>query len=185
MQGMSKKRRIVRVGDISEMSREKEDFIMIELEELSRQVLPCLQCTTCASSCPVFQVDSEKNPRRIIYKLSRNDFSNIFNELSLWWCGGCYSCQEHCPQGVALTGIFFKLKNLAFRSGERVPNLIIRNGGELASGFLIRYNDRIKKIRGELGLPEIMQPSLDEIKKILQKSGFFDLLEVSRTLDDE
>ena len=94
---------------------------------------------------------------------------------------------------MALTGIFFKLKNLAFRSGERVPNLIIRNGGELASGFLIRYNDRIKKIRGEQQIPwkikseeQVQNVSNEFLEKKLGKdfvNQYFEYVEVQRLSD--
>ena len=29
----------------------------------------------------------------------------------LWDCVTCYQCQEHCPQNVKVTDIFFELKN--------------------------------------------------------------------------
>jgi heterodisulfide reductase subunit C len=31
----------------------------------------------------------------------------------LWYCLTCYQCQEHCPQGVKVTDIFYELKNLS------------------------------------------------------------------------
>jgi heterodisulfide reductase subunit C len=31
----------------------------------------------------------------------------------LWDCVTCYQCQEHCPQGVKVTEVFYELKNLA------------------------------------------------------------------------
>ena len=31
----------------------------------------------------------------------------------LWSCLTCYQCQEHCPQGVKVTDIFYELKNMA------------------------------------------------------------------------
>jgi heterodisulfide reductase subunit C len=34
----------------------------------------------------------------------------------LWECATCYQCQEHCPQGVNITDIFYALKNRAIRN---------------------------------------------------------------------
>jgi len=32
----------------------------------------------------------------------------------------CYQCQEHCPQNVNVTDLFFELKNLAIKNVESV-----------------------------------------------------------------
>jgi heterodisulfide reductase subunit C len=33
----------------------------------------------------------------------------------LWACLGCYQCQDHCPQGVRITDVFYELKNIAIK----------------------------------------------------------------------
>jgi heterodisulfide reductase subunit C len=38
----------------------------------------------------------------------------------LWDCVTCYQCQEHCPQNVEITDIFFELKNLAVKNSHKV-----------------------------------------------------------------
>jgi len=37
----------------------------------------------------------------------------------LWSCLGCYQCQEACPQGVRVTDVLYKIKNMAM---ERLKN---------------------------------------------------------------
>ena len=159
---------------------EQTDPIMGELEALARIVAPCFQCTTCASACPVFQSDSQRNPRRIIYRLCTRDFVDILDEVDFWWCGSCYSCEVHCPQGVPLTRVFYRLKNLAFHSGKPIPGQIIKAGGALRTGFLFTVRDGIKEKRRGLGLPDLVPPDVQEIESILSATGFRELIKKSR-----
>ena len=154
------------------LKTEQYETIKKELELLSKTVAPCLQCATCASSCPVFQLDSTKNPRRIVYRMCHGDIESILDADDFWWCGGCYSCEAHCPQGVPLTRVFFRLKNLAFKQGKRIPDNIKRMGEALATGIALPDNERIKKTRQKLRLPNRIIPDTEEIEKILKITEF-------------
>lgn len=146
--------------------------ILKELEALAKVVAPCFQCTTCASSCPVFQTDPDRTPRKIVQRLSKGDLESVLDDVEIWWCGGCYSCETHCPQGVSLTEVLFQLKNLSFKSGREIPQNILRNGKMLAQGFLISVNKSILEKRKSLDLPEIQMPDTDEIGALLEATGF-------------
>lgn len=151
-----------------------------ELENLVRIVAPCFECTTCASSCPVFQSDHDRNPRQIIYRIANGNTDGVLDEVNFWWCGGCYSCEAHCPQGVPLTRIFFQLKNFAFLSGKFVPLPIIRTGKRLPTGFLFPLNEEILKKRKQLQLPPLKKPAVKEIDSILKASGFYEILDKTK-----
>ena len=161
---------------------EDVDSILKELEELAKVVAPCLDCTTCASACPVFQSDSERNPRRLINRLGRREFEGLLDEVDFWWCGACYSCEAHCPQDVPLTHVFFRLKNLAFHKGKQIPKLVLRTGETLRSGFLIPVTKEIVAKRHALGLPDPVYPDTKEIEKILNATGFSDMIINSQKL---
>ncbi len=93
----------------------------------------CFTCMTCTSACPV--VRSYKNPpealgltpHQIIRATALGLPDPIFRSKMLWYCLGCYQCQDSCPQGVRVTDVLYELKNLAVsrmkngggRSGER------------------------------------------------------------------
>lgn len=157
------------------------DEIDQSLSALAKIVSPCIQCATCASACPVFQSDAEKNPRRIIYKIAHGVSRAVLEDGDFWWCGSCYSCESHCPQGVPLTGLIFKLKNLAFMYGKNVPKQYLMAGEALSKGFLLPMDRvRIEK-RKRLGLPDLIQPCLKEIESILEATGFSVLLRKFRT----
>jgi len=81
----------------------------------------CFACKTCSLACPV--VRNFKNPveslgllpHQAIHAASLGIFNLVFGSNMLWSCLGCYECQEHCPQGVRVTDVFFELKNLAIK----------------------------------------------------------------------
>ena len=163
----------------------QSDFVMKQLEALAKIVAPCLQCTTCASACPVFQSDRSKNPRLIVHKLCSGDFDKLFKEMEFWWCGGCYSCEAHCPQGVPLTHVLYHLKNLAMKLGLPVPESILRTGRALQTGSIVPLRNEIKARRLKLGLDDAVLPSTEEIESILEATGFFDLMNQSKSSKDE
>jgi heterodisulfide reductase subunit C len=81
----------------------------------------CFTCTTCSTACPVVH-NFEKSkdslglvPHQIIRAAIIGIPDLIFSSNMLWYCLGCYECQEHCPQGVRVTDVFYELKNLAIK----------------------------------------------------------------------
>ena len=157
------------------------DEINQSLGALAQLVSPCIQCATCASACPVFQSDAEKNPRRIIYKVGHGVSREVLEDGDFWWCGSCYSCESHCPQGVPLTRVIFQLKNLAFMYGKNVPKQYLMAGESLSEGFLLPMTRVHIEKRQLLGLPDLIQPCLKEIGSILEETGFSVLLRKFRT----
>ena len=79
----------------------------------------CFKCRTCTNACPV--VANYENPEavlgmtphQIMHSLSLGLGEMILGSRMIWDCTTCYLCQQHCPQGVRITDIFFELKNLA------------------------------------------------------------------------
>lgn len=79
----------------------------------------CFTCTTCTSACPV--VRSYENPpealgltpHQIIRATALGLPDMIFRSKMLWYCLGCYQCQDSCPQAVRVADVLYELKNLA------------------------------------------------------------------------
>jgi len=144
-----------------------------KLEQLSGLVAPCLQCASCAASCPVFQTHFDRNPRKVAQRLAASNFDDVLDAEDFWWCGGCYSCEAHCPQGVPLTQVFFELKRMATQLGKPVPKLILKIGQRLSDGFINPVSPEVDRKRRNLGLPSIPEPDLKEIQKILDVTGLY------------
>lgn len=89
-----------------------------------RQVLTCLQCGTCAGTCPYGDV-MDYPPRRIIAMLRAGMIERVFTSDSLLMCVACYACMAKCPRGIALTEVLLPLvKEQVFaRLPETPPEL--------------------------------------------------------------
>lgn len=79
----------------------------------------CFSCENCSTVCPVVanyeepQKELDLLPHQIIRSIGLNIRDLALGSRMLWYCLTCYQCQEHCPQGVKVTDIFYELKNLA------------------------------------------------------------------------
>jgi len=79
----------------------------------------CFACKTCTLACPVvlnFEEPQEALgllPHQMMRAAAMGLTDLIFSSNMLWDCLACYQCQEHCPQGVCVTDVFYELKNLA------------------------------------------------------------------------
>ncbi|MBW2604484.1 MAG: 4Fe-4S dicluster domain-containing protein [Deltaproteobacteria bacterium] len=82
----------------------------------------CFGCQTCTTVCPV--VMNYENPQEVLGLLPHQIMNSLglgLTEMAtgpkmLWDCVTCYQCQEHCPQNVKVTDIFYQLKNLAIKN---------------------------------------------------------------------
>jgi heterodisulfide reductase subunit C len=132
----------------------------------------CYQCATCSGACPVAQVTSGRyNPRRLILDALLGLKERIFgkeNAFGLWGCTVCDTCDEVCPQKVELTEIFVLLKNKSIERGEGPEYYATQASVILENGKAIPMQSAIERRREQLGLPKIMTPDVNEVKKLLE-----------------
>jgi len=77
----------------------------------------CFSCENCTNVCPV--VMNYEKPEQVLDLLPHQmmraiglGLENLALESNMLWdCVTCYQCQEHCPQNVKVTDIFYELKN--------------------------------------------------------------------------
>jgi len=88
----------------------------------------CFGCQICTTVCPV--VKNYDNPveslgllpHQIMYCLGSGLTEAASGARMLWVCLTCYQCQEHCPQQVKVTDLFYELKNMAVQKLENQLN---------------------------------------------------------------
>ena len=90
----------------------------------------CFGCQTCTTVCPV--VACYENPLETLGLLPHQIMNCLglgLTEMAsgpkmLWDCVTCYQCQEHCPQTVQVTDLFFQLKNIAVKNAQKASDEI-------------------------------------------------------------
>lgn len=160
------------------MSRLADNSFNQEFEELRKAARPCFQCGICASSCPVFRVTPQMNPRISVDSIITD--GEIPSEGTEWLCAYCLMCEERCPMGVSLADILMGIKNISSKEGKAPADFIESAEALLARGCLSPQSNRSDKKRSELGLPDLPQPDSEQVKVIFKATGAYDVLETNR-----
>ena len=140
----------------------------LEFNEIKRRLNVCYQCGTCVSSCAAGLVNPEKNIRKLIHNLvDSTDISECKNSDLLWLCTSCYQCEDRCPEGVPLTTLLIRLKNMAVDRGL-IPAAVQKEIETLgAHSFTFPPAKSIMTRRKRLGLPDLPQPAKAEMKTLI------------------
>lgn len=86
-----------------------------------RELLTCIQCGTCAGTCPYGEV-MDYPPRRLIGLLRAGLLEEVLASESLLNCVSCYACMAKCPRGLHLTDVLLPLvKEQVFVRLPEVP----------------------------------------------------------------
>jgi Fe-S oxidoreductase len=73
-----------------------------------KRILTCIQCGTCAGTCPYGEY-MEYPPRRIINMLRRGRIEEVYKSDSMLRCVACYACMAKCPRGIRLSDVLLPL----------------------------------------------------------------------------
>ena len=73
-----------------------------------RPLLSCIQCGTCAGTCPHGDV-MRYTPRRLIGMLREGYIEEVLASDDLLSCVTCYDCWAKCPRGLRLTDVLMPL----------------------------------------------------------------------------
>ena len=73
-----------------------------------RALLSCIQCGTCAGTCPYGDV-MRYTPRRLIGMLREGFIEEVLVSDDLLSCVTCYDCWDKCPRGLHLTDVLLPL----------------------------------------------------------------------------
>lgn len=84
----------------------------------------CFACGTCTAGCPVFHVEHEYNPRKIIRMILLGMREQVLSPMVIWLCAQCYTCSANCPQDVDFSDIIFALRDMAVKEGYAPPDLL-------------------------------------------------------------
>ncbi|MCE5307922.1 MAG: (Fe-S)-binding protein [Acidobacteriales bacterium] len=88
--------------------------------EEGRRLRTCIQCGTCAGTCP-YGDTMDYPPRRMIALLRSGQIEKVFTSDSLLNCVACYACMAKCPRGIRLTDVLLPL--MKEQTLARMPEL--------------------------------------------------------------
>jgi heterodisulfide reductase subunit C len=86
----------------------------------------CYACGTCTAGCPVFQVETDYNPRKIIRMILLGMRRELLSSKVLWLCQRCSICSANCPQDVDFSNIMTVLRDMAVVEGYAPADLTER-----------------------------------------------------------
>jgi len=128
----------------------------------------CFQCGACVGDCFAAQYSTRFNPRQIMLDAVLGLAERLVTEDSVVWeCTNCDNCFDHCPQDVRPVEVILALKNMIHKAGLSPKNVAPLVESVATTGNTVAASDLINKRRRELGLPELKQPPVDELQKIL------------------
>ena len=162
-------RRTIKMGDLDpEFKREISKVPGIEKIKL------CFQCGTCTADCPIARFSEIYSPRKIMRMTQLGMKDRLLSSEALWLCAACFTCVDHCPQGVDIAGVVRTLRNMAVKEGV-IPDVfreLINN--ILKTGYAYRIPELRLKKRVEKGLPPLPEANVGDVAKL------FDVLDVSK-----
>ena len=138
---------------------------------LTDKIKYCYQCSRCNDVCPVSKASGGiYNPRMLIMG-SLLGLKNLLmgsDQFAVWGCQICDTCDEECPQSIALTEIFALLKNKSVQAGTAPEYYTTQAKMILENGKAIPMQPAIERRREKLELPPVQAPDLNEIQTILK-----------------
>ena len=121
----------------------------------------CFACGTCAAGCPVTDVDSEYNCRRIIRQILFGMREEVLSSPLIWMCLVCYRCYVRCPQKVNFTDIMRVLRYLAVKEKRFSPETFEWINGldrfsqvmrhDMVKGFFEKKNVSLEELESRIG----------------------------------
>jgi heterodisulfide reductase subunit C1 len=169
-------------------------------------ILKCIQCGMCTSVCPAAR-HTDYDPREIVKRVLDKDETLITDDI-IWNCFYCYTCQSVCPVSNSPSVINQILRQRAIDNGKGKPKVapfsaygesFLEFGlGSIPSNFFddlikdfgkewLELKINLEDIREDLDLGSMFLPEKDveDINKILEKTGFKNRLNKLRRCRDE
>lgn len=158
---------------IDELEHDFKDEIA--LEPGGEHIRRCFACGTCSVICPVFAVQQQYDPRKIIRMVILGMREGVLKSDLIWLCAGCYNCYELCPRDVKITTVMGALRNIAVRDGH-IPKALGASVDQLEKfGRLLEVSDFENIMRMKKNIPEL-KVELPEVRELLAKCGIREIL---------
>ncbi|MBI5680207.1 MAG: 4Fe-4S dicluster domain-containing protein [Methanobacterium sp.] len=170
-------------------------------------ILKCIQCGMCTSVCPAAR-HTDYDPRELVKRVLDKD-ENLISDDIIWDCFYCYTCHSVCPVNNSPCEINQIIRQKSIDNGKGKLKIALFSAygesflelglGSIPSDFFdeivkdfgkewLQLKVDIEDIRENLDLGSMFLPEKDinEINKILDKTGFKNRLnKIKRCKDEE
>ena len=142
----------------------------------------CYQCSRCTKECPVSAILGKDvySPRKIILDALLGLKNAVIlpkeNNINLYGCTYCDTCDEVCPSNIELTEIFYLLKNISIAENKGPDWPVEQAKVILEHGVAIPLQAGIERRRQQMNLAALPTPNVSEIQTILKETGVTDVI---------
>ena len=143
-------------------------------------ILLCIQCGRCSSGCPVARLTNDHNPRRLMEMIILGLKKDVLPTQLPWYCLSCFTCLDRCPQGGDVGDVMFAIRNLAAKQGN-VPAGVAAQAKALydTTRVINPVRSALDK-RESMGFGKLGDEGLDEVQKILKRTGMDKLVSLTK-----
>ena len=104
-----------------------------EMQALQEQLLTCIQCGSCAGTCPTAWA-MDVTPRYLWRLVQAGALDEVLNTRTFWLCASCYSCSVVCPRDLVPSDIMLRLRSLVMAGqGGQAPEPMVAFGQTIAA----------------------------------------------------
>ena len=163
-------------------SKIAKKFVDAGLEKLRA----CINCGTCTGGCPSGRRTAYRTRSAIRRALTGDE--SVLEDVDIWLCSTCYTCQERCPRNIPVTDMILKLRNIAVEEGHILdPHFGLANKVFYETGHGVPANGEANKkwqdFRESFGLPPLpptvhsYPEAVKECQDLMKSVGFRDLMD--------
>ncbi len=138
----------------------------------AEKIMLCFQCGTCTADCPIARFSDSYRPRKLMRMTQLGLKDRVLSSDVIWLCAACFTCVDHCPQDVEISGVLRALRNMAVKEGfvpvvyrDLASNILKTGYAYLIPGLRLRK-------REEQGLPPLPKANLESVAKLSEVTGF-------------
>jgi len=144
----------------------------------------CFQCGTCTADCVIAKFSDFYRPRKLARMVQLGLKKRLLSNDELWLCTTCFTCVDHCPQGVEVSSIVRALRNMSVEENKRMPRVYkIFASNVLKTGYVYLMPESRLKRREAEGLPPLPKSKVEDVAKLFEATGFSEILESSESLE--
>ncbi len=180
------------VVNLTEIVRNRKEFIDEVEKHGGKNVNSCYQCGKCSAGCPVsYAMDYQ--PRQVMRMVQLGMKDKVLSTSTIWLCAHCMTCTTRCPREVDIAGVMEALRMICRKENRpirerKVPLFhdlfldIIRKGGrqhefqlaaryKIATGNLFQDVDLGRRMffQGKLRLFGPKVKGAESVRKIFEK----------------